>query len=240
MMMSDNSQNSAMRYKLVLFLWFFSCLLCGAYFFGAMARSGVAFEALVYLPKTLVVVWKGVSELLLVFAVWIIVRSKTASKLAISVTVIFIADIALALGAVPLAGLLFALAHLLATFVYSNSRPLSPKKPYVKWLSLVPLILVLTLTLWTLTRDNFQVIAFFPIFSALAAFTALRSSYPFAMNGLGTIVFWLSDFIFVLAVIVQGDATPVGWLVWLTFSSGLLLIVLGVLTNERKKYDVVN
>ena len=117
MMMSDNSQNSAMRYKLVLFLWFFSCLLCGTYFFGAMARSGVAFEALVYLPKTLVVVWKGVSELLLVFAVWIIVRSKTASKLAISVTVIFIADIALALGAVPLAGLLFALAHLLATFV---------------------------------------------------------------------------------------------------------------------------
>jgi len=205
-----------------------------------MARSEIAFETLVYLPKTLVVVWKGVSELLLVFAVWIVIQPRTEPKLAISVTVIFIADMALALGAVLLAGLLFALAHLLATFVYSNSRPPSPKKPYVKWLSAVPLILVLMLTVWTLFRGDFQVIAFFPVFSALAAFTALRSSYPFAMNGLGAIVFWLSDFIFALAVIVQGDATLVGWLVWLTFSSGLLLIVLGVLTNEHKKYDVVS
>ncbi len=233
-------KNEVIRMRLALFLCFFSCLLCSAYLFGAMARSGLAFEALATLPKSLIIVWKGAAELLLVLAAWIVVQSKTAYKLALSVAIIFVADIALALEHLPLAGAIFALAHLLAAFSYISSRPLPPAKLYTEWLSIVPLASVLLLVFFSVWNNSFQVIIFFPAFSAFAAWSALRSCYPLALNGIGAILLWMSDFIFVLTVAVHGDVISVSWLVWLTFSSGLILIVFGLVTFKSKEVEVMS
>jgi len=161
----------------------------------------------------------------------IVARSSYSLKLSLSVFLIFIADMVLALGAVPAAGLIFAMAHLLAAFVYLSSS-LNPVRPMMKLISLVPILLVLAVLIYSVVNDNFQIIVVFPIFSAIATLGALRSDYPWFLNGVGTTLIWVSDMLFVFAVLSLGTAVSVGWLVWLTFSSGLLLIVLGLVKNR--------
>jgi len=219
-------------YKRALFLWYLSALLCVTYLLGAMARSGVAFETLSSLPKWLVLLWKGTAEVLLVVAVWLRAQSRVARKLAWILALIAVADIFLAIGMLPLAGGLFILAHLLAMLIYLRRAPNPDVTLRLKVLSLVPLGLVGLLLLWSAQTGNFQGLVLFPIFSALAAFGALRSTYPRELNGLGYVIFWLSDMIFVAAILLWGDATSIGWLVWLSFSSGLLLIVRGLIVNS--------
>jgi len=227
--------DSSGLYKVALFLWSLSALLCGMYFLTAMARSGVAFEQLSSLPKLLILLWKGAAEVLLVIAVCLTAKSHLARKLVFTVVLIVVADIFLAIGMLPLAGGLFILAHFLAMLIYLRLAPNADVKFRLKLLSLMPLGLVFMLLLWSLQVDKFQMLVVFPIFSALAAFGALRSTYPLLSNGLGYVIFWLSDMIFVVAILFWGDATLVGWLVWLSFSSGLLLIVRGLLFRASSK-----
>jgi len=231
MFMSDQKRHYNSYYKLALSMWFFSFIFCALYFFGAMARSGIAFESLVSMPKSLVILWKGLAEGLLVLASLIVARSGNSLKLALSIFMIFIADMVLALGAVPAAGLIFAMAHLLAAFIYLSSS-LNPVRSMMKLISLVPILLVLAVLIYSVVNDNFQIIVVFPIFSAIATLGALRSDYPWFLNGVGTTLIWVSDMLFVFAVLSWGTAVSVGWLVWLTFSSGLLLIVLGLVKNR--------
>lgn len=202
-----------------------------------MARSGIAFDSLAALPKSSVILWKAAAEICLVIAVFITARSKTALKLSFYVFLIFIADIILALGAVSLAGLLFALAHLYAAFTYTASPITSKRTVGLNITALLPLIAVLGIVLNLALTSRFQILALFPIFSAIAAFAALRSPYPKLCVGLGAVIFWLSDMVFILAVIFQGNATSVGWLVWLSFSTGLLLITLGFINYHRRPQE---
>ena len=225
------------RYKPALIIWSFSFLLCGLYFFGAMARSGVAFELLASIPKMLVLLWKGLAEALLVLACLLVARSFKAFKLVLYVFLIFIADMALALGAVPVAGLIFALAHLFAAYVYLGIS-LKPVKPFLKLISLMPISLVFMVLIYSISVSSFQIIVIFPIFSALTTFGALRSDYPWFLNGIGAALIWVSDMLFVFAILTWGDATAIGWLVWLTFSSGFLLVVLGLIKNHIQISDV--
>ena len=197
-----------------------------------MARSGLGFEALATLPKSGVILWKAAAEVFLVIAVFITARSKTAHKFFLYVVLIFIADIILALGLTALAGALFALTHLYVVYVYFKLSQPSHRPPLIKALSYVPLIAVLALWIYLGLNHKFQLLAIFPAFSAFAALAALRSHYPKLLTGLGTVIFWMSDMIFVLAVIFTGRATSVGWMVWLTFASGLLLITRGFIKQN--------
>ena len=223
------------RYKLVFILWTFSCLLCGSYFFGAMARSGIAFESLVFIPKMLVILWKGLAEVLLVLASLIIAQSSKAFKLVFYIFLIFVADMVLAFGAVPVAGLIFAFAHLFIAYVYL-SLSAKPLNPFLKLISFMPISLVFMVLIYSIWVSNFQIIVIFPIFSAIATFGALRSDYPWFLNGIGSALIWVSDMLFVLAILTWEDATAVGWLVWLTFSLGFLLIVLGLIKKTYSNF----
>ena len=239
MILNKHNKNSPPPFRLASFFWILSSALCAIYFFGALARSGVAFDVLESLPKTFVIYWKAVCELLLVFVAWMVAESRTSRVLALAVTIIFVADMFLALGAVSMAGFIFVIAHLISVYAYLKSPSSSPANSTInaaiKWLSIIPISLVILLIVWSLSKSTFQLIALFPAFSALVAYSALRSSYPIAMTGIGTVLFWISDCVFVVTVLVTGDATSVGWLVWLTFSSGLLLIVLGLMTKSRRE-----
>ena len=234
MNLDTHNKVSTVGSRLAWFFWVLSAILCGVYFFGALARSGVAFEVLESLPKLLVVSWKAVCELLLILVAWMVADSRTSRSLALAVSVIFIADMALALGVVSLAGFVFVIAHLLSTFAYSISPSRSPVNSTIRGLSFIPIVLVISLILGSLLKGDFQLVVLFPALSALVVYSALRSSYPIALSGLGTVLFWMSDFVFVVSVLATGDATSVGWLVWLTFSSGLLLIVLGLMVKSRE------
>ena len=236
MILNKYNRNSPPPFRLASFIWILSSVLCATYFFGALARSGVAFEVLESLPKTFVISWKAICELLLVFVAWTVAESRTSRVLALAVTIIFVADMFLALGAVSMAGFIFVIAHLFSIYAYSRSPSLSPVNSPIKGLSFLPITLVVLLIVWSLLKSDFQLIVLYPAFSALVAYSALRSSYPIAMTGIGTVLFWMSDFVFVVAVLVTGDATPIGWLVWLTFSSGLLLIVLGLMVKSRREF----
>ncbi|MEP6343816.1 MAG: hypothetical protein ABJ275_10930 [Maricaulaceae bacterium] len=197
-----------------------------------MARSGVAFDALAALPKSAVILWKLAAEACLLFAVVITAQSKTALKLAAYVGLIVIADVILAFGAVSFAGLLFALAHLYAAFIYTASSITSKPRARINIIALLPLMAVLGIVLNLALTSRFQILALFPVFSAIAAFGALRSPYPKLYVGLGAVILWLSDMVFVLAMIFTGGATSVGWLVWLSFSTGLLFITLGFIKHH--------
>lgn len=197
-----------------------------------MARSGLGFEALAALPKSSVILWKATAEICLVIAVFITARSQVALQLSLYVFLIFIADIILALGFTALAGVLFAVAHLYAAVIYFKLAPPSHRKPRLKAISYLPLIAVLALWIYLGFNHSFQLLAIFPAFSALAALAAIRSRYPKLLTGLGTVIFWMSDMIFVLAVIFTGSAASAGWMVWLTFASGLLLLTLGFIRQH--------
>ena len=202
-----------------------------------MARSGLAFEVLADLPKSSIILWKVAAEACLVGAVIITAQTKTALRLSAYIFVIFIADIILALGAISIAGLLFALAHLFAAFTYIR-LPSPPKRPLgSNILAFLPIIAVVGMVLYFILTHRFQILVLFPIFSAIAALGALRSPYSTLSVGLGAVIFWLSDLIFVLAVILKGDATSAGWLVWLSFSAGLLLIALGFIKQHARQYN---
>ena len=198
-----------------------------------MARSGMGFEALAALPKSSVILWKAAAEICLVIAVFITAHSQVALRISLYIFLIFIADIILALGLVTLAGALFALAHLYVVYVYFKLSQPSHTPPLIKALSYVPLIAVLALWIYLALNHKFQLLAIFPAFSALAALAAMRSRYPKLLTGLGAVIFWISDMIFVLAVIFTGSATSAGWIVWLTFSSGLLLLTLGFIRQHN-------
>ena len=99
-------------------------------------------------------------------------------------------------------------------------------------ISLIPILAVLGLLTYLHSNNQFQVLALFPLFSAGAAFAAINSDYRWFLNGAGATIFWMSDLLFVAAMTLTGDATSVGWLVWLTFSLGLILIVLGLIIRQ--------
>ena len=200
-----------------------------------MARSALGFDPLAALPKSWIILWKAAAELCLVIAVFITAHSKVARKISLYVFLIFMADIILALGFTALAGALFALAHLYVVFIYFKLSPPTDTPPRLKAISYLPLIAVAALCIYLGLNHNFQLLALFPAFSALAALAALRSRYPKLLTGLGAVIFWMSDMVFVLAVIFTGSATSAGWMVWLTFSSGLLLMTLGFIRQHSSQ-----
>ena len=225
----QNKRDMAVKFAFAFLM--LGAILCCTYFLGAMARSGIAFERLTSIPKLLILTWKVFAELFLLAAAIFVSHSKSNKGLAIYVCVIVIAEIVLALEQVQIAGLIFILAHLIAMIVYSKCLKL-PNSAIVTTISLIPIMAVLGLLTYLYSNNQFQVLALFPLFSAGAAFAAINSDYRWFLNGAGATILWMSDMLFVIAMIFTGDATSVGWLVWLTFSFGLTLIVLGLIIRQ--------
>lgn len=224
---SDGIAKSDVTHRAARIFLVAGSILLLIYFFGALSRSGIAFAAIADIPKVYVLGLKGIAEGLLVAAAFLGAQSITQRKLTPYILIIFIADMALAFGLVTIAGVIFVLAHILASVIYFKF-PDTSRSPLIKIFGAVPLILSVAACGYWIFQDTFNVTAIFPIFSAIAVFAATRSLYPNIL-GLGTCVLWVSDMVFVVALMSGIDVTAVGWLIWLTFAAGFALIVAGVI-----------
>lgn len=199
-----------------------------------MGRSGVAFEQLAGISSVTVIIWKVCCELMLVFAVWVIVKHHIHLVLAVSISIILFADILLALGYTHYAGYIFILAHFLAIYSYNNSVS---KVALNKWRNVMGFLVVGSVSILAfflfIATDSLSILMLFPIFSAFVAVTALRSRFPLLLSGLGAIIFWLSDMLFVSGAILLENIAVIAWLVWPTFFGGLSLMVLGIINNAN-------
>ena len=215
----------ATRPKLQLALWTGAVIAGFVYQLGALGRSGVAFEDFAQWPKTGVIALKCTATGLIVAVAWLSATSRPRTLLALSLSIIWLADLILALGAVILSGTIFVAAHLVALAAYHQLR--SPDKNTAIY-HVMGLIIVISGMACTIIPAQFFPIStlmmLFPLFSLISAAAAQRSRFPFWTLGAGTIIFSMSDILGVI-VLSAPQGSPLSWLVWTTYFCGLALIV---------------
>lgn len=199
-----------------------------AYWLGALARSGIAFEQLADLPKWLVIGWKGLATGLLVLSAFAAANTRPLRLLAGAVAVIWFADLWLAAGYTVLAGCIFVAAHLIAIRAYA-AMPARAPRPLLAWVLQAAAVLAAAGTVATALHIGAPpLFALFPVFSALCAVFAARSTMPLLLNATGMLVFFVSDAAVVLTVGAEGARAAWGWLTWLSYFAGLCMVVAGI------------
>lgn len=210
--------------RLSSLLWIAAVLLGTLYWCGAMGRSGLAFEAFADWPKHWVIALKGAATGALVAAVWLCATSTAKRLLALSLSVIWTADIVLALGQIILSGFIFVGAQLLAMAAYWRAR--SAQKAAPQFLLMAAAIVVFGMGGFIWAAQDLGItpmMLLFPIFSLLSAALALLSHFRFWPLAAGTIIFSLSDSLGVLSLSAP-DGLDFRWLVWTTYFGGLAMI----------------
>jgi hypothetical protein len=214
----------ATRPKLQFALWAGAVIAGFAYLLGALGRSGVAFEDFAQWPKAGVIALKCTATGLLVAVAWLSAISRPRTLLALSLSIIWLADLILALGAIMLSGTIFVAAHLVALAAYHQLR--SPDKNTANY-HVMGLVIIISGMACTIIPALFfpmsTLMMLFPLFSLISAAAALRSRFPFWTLGAGTIIFPMSD---VLGVVMLSapHGVALSWLVWTTYFCGLALI----------------
>ena len=220
-------------------LWLLGLVLGTGYWFGAAARSGLAFTSLADLPGALVVGWKCAATGALVLSTFLAIRGTRLQRLAVTFALIWFADLMLAVGQAIASGVVFTAAHLVAASAFAQlDRRQQAKRPA---LALAGVVLALALaslvTVWQL--DGSPLFAIFPLFSAIATALAARSTLPLGLVALGYAIFFLSDAIVVVDMTASTGPRMWGWLSWLTYFGGLALLARGLaVAAERGKADV--
>ncbi len=195
------------------------------YWLGSMGRSGIAFPEFADWPKPLVIALKATATGLLVAAAWVAATTPVRRLLAISLSVIWVADIVLAVRFVVLAGMIFVVAHVIAITAYAKVRdPRKATPPYLILSASVPVVGMAWLLFATQGTEISLLMSLFPAFSLVSAAVALQSRYPLWSLGAGTVIFSLSDIVGVMSLTLE-NGIGLSWLVWLTYFAGLSLIV---------------
>lgn len=209
-------------------LWLLGLVLGTGYWFGAAARSGLAFTFLADLPGALVVSWKCAATGALGLSTFLATRGTRLQRLAVTFALIWFADLLLALGQAIASGVVFTAAHLVAASAFWQ---LDPRKQ-AKGPALVLAALVLTLALASLVTvwqlGGSPLFAIFPLFSAIATALAARSTLPLTLVALGYGIFFLSDAVVVVDMTASTGSRSWGWLSWLTYFGGLTLLSRGL------------
>lgn len=169
---------------------------------------------------------------------WLAATSGIRKTLASAMSMILLADIALALDYVTVAGKIFVCAHILAIFAYFYARD---KRKFSYWrlfaaLS-IPVITLFIVFVATLETNISVILLLFPLFSSCVALAAVLSRFSIWLCGSGSLIFVCSDITFVIASASDDGPSTIGWLVWLTYFIGLWLIAAGIVTqwiNENK------
>lgn len=226
---ADVTRPVAARWLLAL-----AALVGAAYWAGALARSGIAFDQLAALPKPAVVAWKGLATGLLVLSAFAAARTRWCRLLAWAVAVIWFADLWLAVGYTVTAGVIFVVAHLMAIRAYiamAVSHPLTGSS----WaLQAIAAIAGAAVVGAAFRREVPVLFALYPAFSAICALVAARSSMPLMLSAFGTLVFFVSDAVVVLSFASENGRTWWGWLSWFTYFAGLTLVVSGIVTAAER------
>jgi hypothetical protein len=209
-------------------LWLLGLVLGAGYWFGAAARSGLAFTFLADLPGALVVSWKCAATGALALSTFLATRGTRLQRLAVTFALIWFADLMLALGQAIVSGVVFTAAHLVAASAFAQLDPREQAKGPALALAGVVLALALAslVTVWQLGGS--PLFAIFPLFSAIATALAARSTLPLALVALGYAIFFLSDAIVVVDMTASPGPRSWGWLSWLTYFGGLTLLARGL------------
>lgn len=211
-------------------LWLLGLVLGTGYWFGAAARSGLAFTFLADLPGALVVSWKCAATGALVLSTFLATRGTRLQRLAVTFALIWFADLMLAVGQAIASGVVFTAAHLVAASAFAQLDPREQAKGPALALALAGVVLALALaslvTVWQLGGS--PLFAIFPLFSAIATALAARSTLPLALVALGYAIFFLSDAIVVVDMTTSTGPRSWGWLSWLTYFGGLTLLARGL------------
>ncbi|MBA4050301.1 MAG: hypothetical protein C0472_00135, partial [Erythrobacter sp.] len=104
-------------------LWLLGLVLGTGYWFGAAARSGLAFAFLADLPGALVVSWKCAATGALMVSTFLATRGTRLQRLAVTFALIWFADLMLALGQAIASGVVFTAAHLVAASAFWQLDP---------------------------------------------------------------------------------------------------------------------
>ncbi len=210
--------------KLSSLLWIAAVLLGTLYWCGALGRSGLAFETFADWPKPWVITLKGAATGALVAAVWLCATSTEKRLLALSLSVIWTADIVLALGHVFLSGFIFVAAQLLAMAAYWRSRSAQKATPQFLLMAATVVVSGMGGLVWAAQGLAIApIMLLFPIFSLLSAALALLSHFRLWPLAAGTIIFSLSDSLGVLSLGAP-NGLDFRWLVWTTYFGGLAMI----------------
>lgn len=209
-------------------LWLLGLVLGTGYWFGAAARSGLAFTFLADLPGALVVSWKCAATGALALSTFLATRGTRLQRLAVTFALIWFADLLLALGQAIASGVVFTAAHLVAasTFAQRDLRQ-QAKGPALALAGLV-LCLALASLVTVLQFGGSPLFAIFPLFSAIATALAARSTLPLALVALGYGIIFLSDAVVVVDMTASPGPRSWGWLSWLTYFGGLALLSRGL------------
>jgi hypothetical protein len=215
-------------------LWLLGLVLGTGYWFGAAARSGLAFTFLADLPGALVVSWKSAATGALVLSTFLATRGTRLQRLAVTFALIWFADLMLALGQAVASGVVFTAAHVIAASAFWQLDPRQQARGPALALAgtVLALALACLVTVWQLGGS--PLFAIFPLFSAIATALAARSNLPLALVALGYGIFFLSDAVVVVDMTVSTGPRSWGWLSWLTYFGGLTLLSRGLAVSAGR------
>jgi hypothetical protein len=215
-------------------LWLLGLVLGAGYWFGAAARSGLAFTFLADLPGALVVSWKCAATGAVVVSTFLATRGTRLQRLAVTFALIWFADLMLALGQAIASGVVFTAAHVVAASTFAKLDLRQQAKGPALALAALVLCLALASLVTVLQLGGSPLFAIFPLFSAIATALAARSNLPLALVALGYGIFFLSDAVVVVDMSASQGPRSWGWLSWLTYFGGLALLSRGLAVGAER------
>lgn len=208
-------------------IWIATCLIGFGYWLGALARSGIVFDALADLPTYVLVPWKGACTAGLALSVAVASRGPAANRLALALAISAVADMLLAAGQLIVCGVLFSISHLIAISVFWSHRDRSAASVRRAAATMVP---VASFALSWLAIRGTELpfyFALYPLLSGIMAASAIVSRFPVWLCGLGAVVFICSDVLVVAWLGVLARDPSFGFLTWLTYFVGYAMLARG-------------
>ena len=215
--------------RVALYLWFAAIVFGLIYWAGALGRSGVALNEFASWSKPIIIGLKAVATGLLVISAWVVAQSRAVRLLTLSLAVIWLADIVLAMGYAFVSGFIFATAHCIAAIGYLKCQSVE-KRTLTTVLGALAISLIGMAIHFHASQglDMSALELVFPLFSLVVAGLAMLSRFPFWPLVVGAIIFTISDIAGVVSINMP-QGLELNWLTWLSFFSGLALVVRGII-----------
>lgn len=215
-------------------IWVMAVIVGIGYWFGSLARSGIAFHDLALLPKSFIVGWKGASALLLAISVLLSSRGRPALLIGAALAISAVSDMLLVTSHMIAGGAGFALAHTLAITAYISHRDDGVGWLRMLWAFAVPVTAVALSYFAIAGSGRSTMLALFPILSGTMAASAIFSRFPLWLNGLGATIFVASDVLFLLDIGLLGGGGQLGFLTWATYFCGYAMVAKGAVIHGAK------
>lgn len=211
-------------------LWLTAVFVGIVYWFGSLARSGVAFADLASLPHALVVATKGLFSVLLAVSVFAARKGRASAMVGAALAISAVGDMLLVTLGSAAGGMAFALAHLVAGYAYATTRRADNSAPVWIFAMAVPVIAVACSCFVLWGSDQNMLLSLFPLLSASMAALAILSRFPIWLSGPGAAIFVASDVLFLADLGMLQHSGAWGFLTWASYAVGYAMVARGAAT----------